>query len=62
LYTKYGIFIVTLMTNVTHTKAGGIPRKLATATQLKFPRNVADFKQATGFQRSRNTLSKLTFD
>jgi hypothetical protein len=38
------------------------PRKLATATQPQFPRNVADFKQAIGFQISRRTLRKLTFD
>jgi hypothetical protein len=40
----------------------GAPKKLATATQPQLPRNVTDFKQATGFQISRLTLSKLMFD
>jgi hypothetical protein len=26
----------------------GTPKKLATATELQFPRNVIDFKQTTG--------------
>jgi hypothetical protein len=39
----------------------GTPRKLATGKQPQFPRKVADFKQATGFQISRATLRKLTF-
>jgi hypothetical protein len=30
--------------------------------QPKFPRKVIDLKQATGFQFSRRTLRKLTFD
>jgi hypothetical protein len=37
-------------------------RNLATATQPRNPRNIADFKQATGFQIIRRTLRKLTFD
>jgi hypothetical protein len=37
-------------------------RKLATATQPKFPKNIVDFKQATGFQISWRTLRKLMFD
>jgi hypothetical protein len=45
--------------NYSVTKDEATPRKLATATQLQFPRNVADFKQATGFQISRRTLRKL---
>jgi hypothetical protein len=40
----------------------GTPMKLATATQPQFPRNVADFKQATDFQISRITLRKHMFD
>jgi hypothetical protein len=40
----------------------GTPRKLATATQPQFPRKIADFKQATGFQISRLTLRKHMFD
>jgi hypothetical protein len=43
-------------------KSEGTPRKLATAMQLQFPRNVADLKQATGFQLSRRTQRKLLFD
>jgi hypothetical protein len=43
-------------------KGEGTPRKLATATQPQYPRNVADFKQATGFQISRRTLRKLIFE
>jgi hypothetical protein len=43
-------------------KGEGTPRKLATATQLKFQEKIADFKQATGFQISRRTLRKLMFD
>jgi hypothetical protein len=35
----------------------GTPKKLATATQPQFPRKVANFKQATGFQISRHTLN-----
>jgi hypothetical protein len=44
------------------TKGEGTPRKLATATQPQFSRKIADFKQSTGFQISRRTLRKLTFD
>jgi hypothetical protein len=40
----------------------GTPRKLAKATQQQFPRKIADFKQATGFQISRRTLRKLMFE
>jgi hypothetical protein len=40
----------------------GAPRKLATTTQPQFLRNVADFKQETGFQIRRHTLTKLMFD
>jgi hypothetical protein len=40
----------------------GTLRKLATATQLRFPRIVADFKQATGFQIIRRTLRKCMVD
>jgi hypothetical protein len=43
-------------------KGKGIPKKLATATQPQFPRNVAGFKQATGFQISSRTLKKLMSD
>jgi hypothetical protein len=43
-------------------KGEGTPRKLATATQPQFPRKIANFKQATGFQISRHTLRKLTFE
>jgi hypothetical protein len=45
-----------------HLSAGGTVRKLATATQPQFPRKIAHFKQATGFQISSRTLKKLTFD
>jgi hypothetical protein len=44
------------------TEGEGTPRKLATATQPQFPRNITNFKQATGFQISRRTLRKLVFD
>jgi hypothetical protein len=37
---------------VRYIKGQGTPRKLATATQPQFPRTVAHFKQATGFQIS----------
>jgi hypothetical protein len=37
-------------------------RGQATATQPRFPRKIADFKQTNGFQISRHTLRKLTFD
>jgi hypothetical protein len=40
----------------------GTPKKLATATQPQFPKDVTDFKQATGFQISRRTLRKLISD
>jgi hypothetical protein len=40
----------------------GTPKKLATARQPQLPRNVTDFKQATGFHISRRTLKKLIFD
>jgi hypothetical protein len=40
----------------------GTPRKLATATQTQFPKKIADFKQANGFQISKRTLKKLTFE
>jgi hypothetical protein len=30
--------------------------------QLQFPRKIANFKQATGFQINRRSLRKLTFD
>jgi hypothetical protein len=39
-----------------------LPRKLATAAQPQFPRNIIDFKQATGFRISGRTLRKLMFD
>jgi hypothetical protein len=42
-----------------HLKGEATPRKLATATQSQFPKNVADIKQATDFQLSRRTLRKL---
>jgi serine/threonine protein kinase len=35
--------------NEKKTKGEDTIRKLATATQLQFPRKVADFKQATGY-------------
>jgi hypothetical protein len=47
---------------VSYNKGEGTPRKLATATQPQFPRKVADFKQANGFQISRRTLRKLMFE
>jgi hypothetical protein len=40
-------------------KGEGTPRNLATATQPQFPRKIANFKEATGFQISRPTLRKL---
>jgi hypothetical protein len=40
----------------------GTPRKLATATQPQFMRNVADFKQSTIYQFNKRTLKKLMFD
>jgi hypothetical protein len=40
----------------------GTPKKLATAMHPQLPRNVTDFKQATGFQISRRTLRELMFD
>jgi hypothetical protein len=43
-------------------KGEGTRKKLAIATQPQFPRKIADFKQATGFQISRRTLRKLAFD
>jgi hypothetical protein len=43
-------------------KFEGTPTKLATATQLQFPRNVTDFKEATGFQITKGTLRKFMFD
>jgi hypothetical protein len=43
-------------------KGEGTPRKLAIATQPQFPRKIADFKHAIGFQISRCKLKKLTFD
>jgi hypothetical protein len=39
-------------------KGDSTPRKLATATQLQFPRKIADLKQATGFQISGLTVKK----
>jgi hypothetical protein len=51
--------------NITNHSRGDIwcaPWKLATATQPHFLRNVANFKQATGFQIFRRTLRKLMFD
>jgi hypothetical protein len=60
-YNKYPSFthgIVAFLVSV----GDGTPRKLATATQLQFPRNTAEFKQATGFQICRRTLRKFTFD
>jgi hypothetical protein len=44
------------------TVRGGHTKKLATATQPHFPKKIADFRQATGFQISRYTLRKLMFD
>jgi hypothetical protein len=41
------------------TKGESTPRKLATAAQPKFPRIVADFKQASYLQISRRILKKL---
>jgi hypothetical protein len=35
------------------------PKRLTTAMQQELPRNVTDFKQATGFQISRRSLRKL---
>jgi hypothetical protein len=43
-------------------KSEDTPRKLSTATQPHFPRKIADFQQATGFQIRRRILRKLTFD
>jgi hypothetical protein len=43
-------------------KGESTPKKLATATQAQLPRNVTDFKQATGFQISRHTLRNLIFE
>jgi hypothetical protein len=40
----------------------GTPRKMATAMQPQFLREVTDFKQATCFQISRCTLRKLMFE
>jgi hypothetical protein len=37
----------------------GTPKILATVTQPELPRNVSDFKQATGFQINSRTLRKL---
>jgi hypothetical protein len=42
-------------------KGEGIPRKLTTTTQPQFPKKIADFKQATGFQINRRTLRKFMF-
>jgi hypothetical protein len=43
-------------------KGEGATKKLETETQPQLPRNVTDFKQATGFQISMLTLRKLIFD
>jgi hypothetical protein len=51
-----------MASQILNNKGEGTPKKLATATQRQPPRNVTDFKQATGFQISRCTLRKLLFD
>jgi hypothetical protein len=43
-------------------KGEGTSRELATAMQQQFPRKIAYFKHATGFQIRRCTLRKLAFD
>jgi hypothetical protein len=43
-------------------KGEGTSRKLATAMQPQFPRNVANFMEVTGFPLSKRTLRKLMFD
>jgi hypothetical protein len=45
----------------TQLKGEGSLRKLATATQPKFPRKITDFKQATVFQISRRKMRKFMF-